>query len=60
MAEETPSEHVPPGVDTSRPSPARPYDHYSHDVVPVLRRRPPAMKPPVRTSPVTKMGKHWC
>lgn len=28
MAEETPSEDVPPGVDASRPSPARLYDYY--------------------------------
>ncbi|MGH3397287.1 MAG: SAM-dependent methyltransferase, partial [Streptosporangiaceae bacterium] len=28
MAEESPSEHVPPGVDASRPSPARLYDYY--------------------------------
>jgi hypothetical protein len=28
MAEETPSEHVPAGVDASRPSPARLYDYY--------------------------------
>jgi hypothetical protein len=28
MSEEPPAEHVPPGVDASRPSPARLYDYY--------------------------------